>query len=138
MDIFEPKVRSYIMSRIKGKDTKPEMLVRKYLYANGFRYRLHVNTLPGKPDIVLRKYKTVIFVHGCFWHAHENCPDFKPPTTRPEWWAEKFRKNRERDQKHREQLQALGWKVIVVWQCGLQPEVIDGTLSELLLDIYRK
>lgn len=138
MDIFEPKVRSYIMSRIKGKNTKPEVFVRKYLFANGFRFRLHVKSLPGTPDIVLPKHKTVIFVHGCFWHAHEGCKDFKPPTTRPEFWAEKFRKNRERDEKHRQQLQALGWKVIVVWQCGLKPSIAEDTLSDLVLDIYRK
>jgi DNA mismatch endonuclease (patch repair protein) len=92
-DVHTTEQRSYNMSRIKGKNTKPEMLLRKYLHAQGFRYKLHYKTLPGKPDLVLPKYKTVIFIHGCFWHGHENCKYFKIPQTRTEWWTEKINKN---------------------------------------------
>jgi DNA mismatch endonuclease (patch repair protein) len=92
-DVHSKETRSYNMSRIKGKDTKPEMLVRKFLFANGFRYRLHDKNLPGKPDIVLPKYKTVIFVNGCFWHGHENCKYFVIPKTRTEWWLNKSIRN---------------------------------------------
>lgn len=123
-DVHEPAVRSYNMSRIKGKDTKPEILVRKWLYAQGYRYRLHgkykSQTLPGKPDIVLPKYKTVIFVHGCFWHAHKGCKYFKIPKTRTEWWTEKLLGNRERDVRHQRELQEMGWKVVVVWGCEVK------------------
>ena len=96
-DVHSKAVRSYNMSRIKGKDTKPEMLVRKFLFANGFRYLLHVKTLPGKPDIVLPKYKTVIFIHGCFWHGHDGCKYFVVPKTRTEWWLDdlKLKKHKE-------------------------------------------
>ena len=89
-DVHTKKQRSYNMSRIKGKDTKPEMLVRKFLHANGFRYKLHDKKMPGKPDIVLTKYKTLIFVHGCFWHGQEGCKYFKIPQTRTEWWTDKI------------------------------------------------
>jgi DNA mismatch endonuclease, patch repair protein len=92
-DVHDKATRSYNMSRIKGKDTKPEMLVRKFLHAQGFRYRLHVKDLPGKPDIVLPKYKTVIFVHGCFWHGHEHCKYYVIPKTRTEWWVNKINAN---------------------------------------------
>lgn len=119
-DVHEPEVRSYNMSQITGKDTKPEMLVRKFLHSNGFRYRLHVKDLPGKPDLVLPKYNFVIFVHGCFWHAHENCKYFKIPETRTEWWKEKLYGNRERDEQNIQQLKEEGWNVIVVWGCELK------------------
>ncbi len=98
-DVHDIKTRSYNMSRIKGKNTKPEMLVRKFLHANGFRYRLHVKNLPGKPDIVLPKYKTVIFVHGCFWHGHEHCKYFVVPKTRTDWWLNKINSNITNDAK---------------------------------------
>src|SRR4030095_16151820 len=98
-DVHSKETRSYNMSQIKSRNTKPEMLVRKFLHAHGFRYRLHVKDLPGKPDIVLPKYRTVIFVHGCFWHGHEGCPYFVVPKTRTEWWVEKIEKNKENDQK---------------------------------------
>jgi DNA mismatch endonuclease (patch repair protein) len=97
MDVHNKATRSYNMSRIRAKDTKAEMLVRRYLHAQGFRYRLHVKDLPGKPDIVLPKYKTVIFIHGCFWHGHEGCKNFVVPKTRTEWWMEKIGRNREND-----------------------------------------
>ncbi len=109
------------MSRIKGKNTKPELLVRKHLHAQGYRYNLHGKykgtILPGKPDIVLPKFRTVIFVHGCFWHAHEGCKYFKIPKTRTEFWEQKLLGNRERDMKHQMELRAMGWKVIVIWEC---------------------
>jgi len=120
------------MSRIKGKDTKPEMLVRKYLFAHGFRYRLHVKELPGKPDIVLPKYKTVIFVHGCFWHGHKGCKYFTIPKTRTEWWLNKIKGNTCRDKKAEIELNVLGWKVIVVWECELKSKSIVSTLENLL------
>lgn len=131
-DVHEPEVRSYNMSRIKGKDTKPEMKVRKYLHAQGFRYNLHGKykgqILPGKPDLVLPKYKTVIFVHGCFWHVHEGCKYFSLPKTRTEWWKDKLYKNKARDEKHQRELEEMGWKVIVIWEC----EVKDGSYKEKL------
>lgn len=130
-DVHEPEVRSYNMSRIKGKNTKPEMLVRKYLHAQGFRYGLHNKKLPGKPDLVLRKHKTVIFVHGCFWHSHKECRYFVIPKTRTEWWTEKLNKNKVNDSKHIQHLQKAGWKVIVVWECELKPDKRAETLESL-------
>lgn len=134
-DVHEPKVRSYNMSRIRGKDTKPEIIVRKFLHANGFRYRLHVNNLPGKPDIVLSKYNTVIFVHGCFWHAHEGCKYFKIPQTKTEWWKEKLFGNKKRDEMHIGQLKNMGWNVIVVWECELKSKEKEQILKELAIQI---
>ncbi len=119
------------MSRIKGKDTKPELLVRKFLFAKGFRYRLHDKKLPGKPDIILPKYKTIIFVHGCFWHGHEGCKYFVVPKTRTEWWLEKINKNIFNDKKAISDLQNSGWKVIVIWECKLKSNVIQQTLNHL-------
>lgn len=130
-DVHEPEVRSYNMSQIQGKDTKPEMLVRKFLHSNGFRYRLHVKDLPGKPDLVMPKYNSVIFVHGCFWHAHEGCKYFKIPKTRTEWWKEKLYGNRERDQRHVQALKDEGWNVIVVWGCELKSDKKE-TLMQLV------
>ncbi len=126
------------MSRIKGKDTRPEMLVRRFLWSNGFRYRLHDKRLPGKPDIVLRKYRTVIFVNGCFWHGHSGCPYFKIPGTRTEWWKAKIERTKEKDAEVVEELRQMGWKVIVVWECGLKGKeavpTLVGVLDELLDD----
>lgn len=119
------------MSRIKGKNTKPEMLVRKFLHAHGFRYRLHVKNLPGKPDIVLPKYKTVIFVHGCFWHGHEGCKYFVVPKTRTEWWLNKINGNVENDQKAETALKNRGWRIIALWECQLKPSTIHDTLTNL-------
>lgn len=121
-DVHTPQQRSYNMSRIRGKDTRPEMKVRKFLFANGFRYRLHDKQLPGKPDLVLKKYQTAIFVHGCFWHGHEGCRYFKWPATRREWWEKKINRTREIDQQAILALQEQGWKVIVVWECELKTE----------------
>ena len=126
------------MSRIKGKDTKPEMLVRKFLHAHGFRYRLHVKDLPGKPDIVLPKYKTVIFVHGCFWHGHEGCRYYVVPKTRTDWWLNKINTNIANDVKAMEALQKDGWKIITLWECELKPSNIDSNLTALLQKINFK
>lgn len=119
-DVFNKKTRSYIMSRIRSKDTKPEMIVRRFLFSKGFRYRVHSKKLPGKPDIVLPKYKTVIFVHGCFWHGHENCQYFKMPQTRTKWWFEKISGNKARDKKKKAELKKEKWKVIQIWECELK------------------
>ena len=123
------------MSRIRGKNTKPEMLVRKYLFAHGFRYRLHSKKLPGKPDIVLPKYKTVIFVHGCFWHGHQDCKYFVVPKTRTDWWLNKINGNKANDAKKEQALEQAGWKVLVVWECQLKPDKLEKTLGELILEI---
>ena len=128
-DVHTKEVRSYNMSRIRGKNTKPEMLVRKYLFAHGFRYRLHSKNLPGKPDIVLPKYKTVIFVHGCFWHGHQDCKYFVVPKTRTDWWLNKINGNKANDAKKIQALEQAGWKVLVVWECQLKPGKLEMTLN---------
>ena len=120
MDIHDKKTRSYNMSQIKGKNTKPEELVRKYLFARGFRYRKNDKRLPGTPDIVLPKYKTVIFVNGCFWHGHKGCKYFVWPKNNAEFWKNKIESNISRDRKKAETLKDQGWKVIVVWECDLK------------------
>lgn len=132
-DVHNKATRSYNMSRIKGKDTKPEMLVRKFLFSKGFRYRLHVKDLPGKPDIVLPKYKTIIFVHGCFFHGHKGCKYFVVPKTRTEWWLDKIKGNQKRDREVEIQLNVLGWKVITIWECELKPNFRKNTLDSLSL-----
>ena len=119
------------MSRIKGKDTKPEMLVRRFLHASGFRYRLHVKDLPGKPDIVLPKYKTVIFVHGCFWHGHDGCQYYVVPKTKTEWWLNKINGNIVNDNKMRKSLISEGWRIITLWECDLKKSTVEKTLSNL-------
>ncbi|AYL98051.1 very short patch repair endonuclease [Mucilaginibacter celer] len=119
-DVHSKETRSYNMSRIKGKDTKPELLVRKFLHKNGFRYRLHVKDMPGKPDIVLPKYKTVIFIHGCFWHGHEGCKKAALPATRTEWWKNKINKNMENDANAEAVLMSTNWRVIIIWQCEMK------------------
>ena len=108
------------MSAVKGKDTKPEILVRRWLHAAGYRFRLHVKELPGKPDIVLPKYKTVIFVNGCFWHQHRGCPHAKLPETNKGFWEEKLRKNAERDERNYQALRDLGWNVRIIWECEVK------------------
>lgn len=117
-DIFSQTKRSDIMSKISSKDTKPEILVRKFLFSKGFRYRINVKTLPGKPDIVLPKYKTIIFVNGCFWHGH-NCKKGKLPSSNTDFWKEKISNNKSRDAKNSDLLVKLGWKVIIIWQCEI-------------------
>jgi DNA mismatch endonuclease (patch repair protein) len=137
MDVHEPEVRSYNMSQIKGKDTKPEMLVRKFLFSKGFRYRLHAKNLPGKPDIVLPKYKTVIFVHGCFWHGHEGCKYFVVPKTRTDWWLNKINTNRTNDERSNSLLGKETWKIIILWECELKPGVVEKTLKSLIHNLLK-
>ena len=114
--------RSRNMSAIKSKNTKPEIFVRKLLHSMGYRFRLHKKDLPGSPDIVLPKYKTVIFVHGCFWHRHQNCKYASNPKTRIEFWEKKFKENIERDKKTQEKLKNLGWKTKIVWECEIKKQ----------------
>jgi DNA mismatch endonuclease, patch repair protein len=130
-DVHDQETRSYNMSRIRCRDTKPEMLVRKFLFAKGFRYRLHVKTLPGKPDLVFPKYRTVLFIHGCFWHGHEECKYFVIPKTRREWWLAKINRNKQLDTKNMTKLRKLGWKVITIFECRLRPKHRNRTLSHL-------
>ena len=130
--MHDKKTRSYNMSQIKATNTKPEMVVRKFLHANGYRYKLHDKTLPGKPDIVLPKYNTVIFVNGCFWHGHKNCKYFVVPKTRTKWWLNKFAANKANDVKAVKALRKEGWKVILIWECRLKPAKIERTLTSLL------
>lgn len=131
-DVHDKATRSYNMSRIKSKNTKPEILVRLFLFANGFRYRLNDKKLPGKPDIVLLKYKTAIFVNGCFWHGHENCKYFKLPVTRRDWWKEKIEKNKENDLKKLTLLKEAGFKVIVIWECEIKNKSIYTTIIDAI------
>ncbi|XVG99771.1 very short patch repair endonuclease [Eubacteriales bacterium KG127] len=133
-DKLTPEKRSWNMSRIKGKDTKIEVEVRKYLFSKGYRFRKNDKRYPGKPDIVLPKYHVAIFVHGCFWHRHEGCKDATTPKTRTEFWLEKFDKNVKNDQIKQEKLRKLGWKVIVIWECELKrnfQETMDKVEKEL-------
>lgn len=123
-DKLTPEKRSWNMSRIKGKDTKIEVEVRKYLFSKGYRFRKNDKRYPGKPDIVLPKYHVAIFVHGCFWHRHEGCKDATTPKTRTEFWVEKFDKNVKNDQIKQEKLRELGWKVIVIWECEIKKDLI--------------
>lgn len=126
------------MSLIRSKDTKPELLVRKFLFSMGFRYRLHNKKLPGRPDIVLKQYKTVIFVHGCFWHGHENRPCFQMPRTRTEWWTAKITRNRERDRANQQQLAEAGWQVIIVWECSLKNAAVRQQTLPGLVEAIRR
>lgn len=132
MDVHSKEVRSYNMSCIKGKGTKPEEIVRKYLFSQGFRYRKNDKRLPGTPDVVLPKYKTVIFVNGCFWHGHEGCKYFVWPKNNAEFWKAKILQNIERDKRDFERLENLGWKVVVVWECSLKKNSRQQSLEDLL------
>lgn len=120
------------MSQIKGKDTKPELIVRKFLFSNGYRYRLHDKKLPGKPDIVLPKYRTAIFVHGCFWHGHDGCKYFVVPKTRTQWWIEKIDQNKKRDTVNLQRLMEEQWNVISIFECELRPLQKEKTLKTIL------
>jgi len=131
-DVHDKQTRSYNMSQIKGTDTKPELLVRKFLFRNGFRYKLHDKTLPGKPDIVLPKLRTIVFVHGCFWHGHDNCKYFVVPKTRTEWWRKKIERSKALDDQNLQKLRRMNWKVVSVFECELNPQVRDGTLSRII------
>jgi len=142
-DKLTPEQRHLCMSHIRSKNTKPEMIVRKYLFAQGYRYRLHVKRLPGTPDIVLKKFRTVIFVNGCFWHGHEGCKYYVLPKTRTEYWQKKIARNKERDYKERLLLRDSGWHVIQLWECQLKPkerqqtlESLSYTINEMMLANY--
>lgn len=134
-DVLTPAQRSYNMSRIKSKDTKPEELVRKYLFSRGLRYRKNDKRLPGHPDIVFLKYHTIVFVHGCFWHLLENCKYARLPKSNVDFWKGKLTRNRERDLREQEELRNMGWKVIVVWECQLKGDKRAETLSSLYNNI---
>lgn len=122
------------MVAIKGKNTKPEMIARRFLHSKGLRYRLHDGRLPGKPDLVFSKYKTVVFVHGCFWHGHAGCRFFRLPATRTEFWRNKINSNITRDNQNKAKLEQLGWKVITVWECQLKQDK-ENTLEALYRNI---
>ena len=134
-DNHRPEVRSYNMSQIKSKNTKPEELVRQFLFRNGFRYRKNDSRYPGKPDIVLPKYKTVVFVNGCFWHMHD-CRYFVLPKSKIDYWQPKLEKNRQRDQQTVSQLTQMGWKVIVIWECEIRTKQLQAErLPKLIAEI---
>lgn len=136
-DIHDSETRSYNMSQIKCKDTKPEFLVRKYLHAKGLRFRLHNRNLPGKPDLTLPKYRSVIFVNGCFWHGHNGCKFFKLPGTKSEWWKEKIENTINRDRTTELKLKELGWRVIVIWECELKSTNQDSTMKRIYNNITK-
>lgn len=131
-DVHSKEVRSFNMSQIKGKDTKPEMLVRKFLFSNGIRYRLHDKKLAGKPDLVFPKYRKVLFIHGCFWHGHEGCKYFVVPKTRTEWWLNKINVNKKKDSESITALKEQGWKVLTVWECDLKPDRKERKFKSLI------
>jgi len=130
-DVHSPETRSFNMSQIKGKNTKPEEQVRKYLFSRGYRYRKNVSNLPGKPDIVLPKYKTCIFVNGCFWHKHEGCKYFVWPKNNAEFWKKKITGNVERDLRQQNELRLLGWDVVVIWECELKKDRFNETMASV-------
>jgi len=136
-DVHDKVTRSYNMSQIKGKNTKPEIIVRKHLYSQGFRYRINYSRLPGKPDIVLPKYHSVIFVNGCFWHGHEGCKFFVLPKTRSEWWLEKINATKQRDIISQNILVNSGWKVYTIWTCEVTKDG-SGIIKTIINDIRRK
>ena len=132
MDKLAKERRSWNMSRIRAKNTTPEVFVRSMLHRMGYRFRIHLKGLPGKPDIVLPKYHTAIFVHGCFWHGHEGCKDFAPPKTRTEWWLNKINGNKKKDTENIAQLDRQGWQVIIIWECELTPDKRENTIKSLV------
>lgn len=134
-DVHNKETRSFNMSRIKGKNTKPEMLVRQFLHANGFRYRLHVKDLPGKPDIILPKYRTVIFIQGCFWHGHDQCKYYVIPKTKTDWWLSKINGNKAKDIANIKLLRQTGWRVLEIWECELKPKQRITTFENLINDL---
>lgn len=131
-DIVDRQTRSRMMSGIRGKDTKPEMVLRRALHSRGFRYRLHGKGLVGRPDLILARHRAVIFVHGCFWHRHEGCRYATTPATRPDFWAEKFVANVRRDRAVRDALLADGWRVATIWECALRkPRSVEQTAAAI-------
>lgn len=138
MDIWDKKKRSEVMSKIRSKNTKPEVLLRKALFAKGFRFRINYKKLPGKPDIVLPKYKTVIFVHGCFWHGHDNCAIFHIPKSNVEYWENKITRNKERDMMNIEKNISLGWKVFVIWECEITKKNIQNIIDRITRSLVKE
>lgn len=134
-DVHDRTTRSYNMSRILAADTKPEIIVRKFLFSQGFRYKLHDKTLPGKPDIVLPKYRTAILVHGCFWHGHDGCEYFVVPKTRTKWWLNKINSNKKRDERNLKDLLDRKITILTIFECQLRPKKREGTLANLLLSL---
>lgn len=130
-DVLTPQQRHRCMSHIRSVATKPELVVRQWLWTHGYRYRLNVKSVPGKPDIVMRKYRTAVFVNGCFWHGHEGCPKFVMPKTNTDFWRTKIENNRKRDQKKYDILLQNGWQVIVVWQCNLTKDKLENTMQSV-------
>ncbi len=135
MDIFSKSERSEIMSKVLAKNNKLEISVRKYLFSKGFRYRKNVEEMPGKPDIVLPKYKTIILIHGCFWHGHENCDAATLPTSNIEYWTNKVKSNVKRDLRNKQMLINSGWKIIIVWECEVKSKNKEQRFSRLLQEI---
>jgi DNA mismatch endonuclease (patch repair protein) len=138
-DVFTPEKRSAVMARIRGGDTGPERVVRSLLHRHGYRFTVHGplnRTLPGRPDLVLPKYRTVIFVHGCFWHGHEHCPDFRLPKSRADWWTAKIAGNQARDRRIETALRAMGWHVVTLWACAVKTRAariwLEGRLVRLI------
>ncbi len=134
MDIWSKPERSEVMSRIRGKNTKPEMILRSQLFKQGFRFRVHQKDLPGKPDIVLPKYRTVIFVHGCFWHYHKDCREGRIPTTKSKFWTEKLQRNISKDEANIKALRKDKWKVQVIWECDIEKN-LEKTMKKLITKI---
>lgn len=134
-DIFSKNKRSEIMSKISAKNTKPEIILRKALFKRGYRYRINYKKLPGKPDIVLSKYKTVIFVNGCFWHAHANCKDAHLPKSNVEFWKKKIDSNIERDNRNIQQLKNMGWNILVIWECEINKKNIDSLINRIVCSL---
>lgn len=133
-DSFSPEKRSWNMSRIRSTNTSIEIKARKYLFSNGFRFKINVKNLPGKPDIVLPKYHTVIFVHGCFWHRHRNCKRATMPKSKQDYWVPKFQRNIDNDIKHKKELKSLGWKVIIIWECEIKKN-FETRMKRLLKEL---
>jgi len=134
MDTASPEKRSWIMRQVKGRDTSPEKIVRSLLHRMGYRFRLQRDDLPGKPDIVLPRFKTVVFVNGCFWHRHSGCKRATTPATNVDYWQTKFARNVARDARNQAELEKMGWRVVIVWECELK----DKTTLEKRLDDYLK
>lgn len=135
MDIWSKEKRSQVMSRIRGSNTKPEKMLRSALFKLGFRFRVNRNDLPGKPDIVLSKYKTAIFVHGCFWHFHQECREGRIPSSNSKFWKNKLDKNVERDLRKQNQLLALGWNVLMIWECEIEKN-LEGVTKEIVAKLH--
>ncbi|MBK9728984.1 MAG: DNA mismatch endonuclease Vsr [Saprospiraceae bacterium] len=131
-DVHSKSIRSYNMSQIRSKDTKPELIIRRFLHSQGYRFRLHDKSLPGKPDLVLKKLKTAIFVHGCFWHGHKDCKYFVVPKTQTQWWLDKINANKKNDRTKKLSLEKSGWNTITIWECEIKPAKQEKTLNKLL------